>query len=69
METIKNKSGNRYRELFRIDGRTIKSPTFKRKSDAKAWKNRKESEKATLFAHGTETNLNIPYTFAEYANK
>lgn len=53
METIKYKSGLRYREMIYIGGKLIKSPSFKRKSDAKKWKAQKEyeAEQYKLYGH------------------
>ncbi len=46
MEKIKRKDGTySYRELIRINGQQVKSPVFKRKADAKAWKANMDSKR------------------------
>ena len=60
METIKRKSGLRFREEIRVGLKKIKSPVFTRKSDAKDWKRRMDSEKYHLLAHGKESSFNKP---------
>ena len=52
MEVIKRKNGIRYREKIYSNGRELKSPPFARKSDAKAWKSRKETEKNFALSYG-----------------
>ncbi|OUR96138.1 hypothetical protein A9Q84_07190 [Halobacteriovorax marinus] len=69
METRKTKNGNRYREMIRINGRVLKSPSFTRKTDAKEWKRRKESEKSKALAFGDEESLlNQSLKFKDYAS-
>ncbi|MFY7992701.1 MAG: tyrosine-type recombinase/integrase [Bacteriovoracaceae bacterium] len=38
METIKTKTGLRYREMIWVDGKQYKSPTFKKITDCRKWK-------------------------------
>ncbi len=52
MEEIKNRSGKRYRESIYINGKKVHSPTFKRKSDAKAWKANQDQERAISQSRG-----------------
>lgn len=54
METIKRKDGYRYREKIYINGKAKKSPYFRRKSDAKTWKQSQIQERDKLKALGID---------------
>ena len=70
MEVIKGKKSDSYRESIAINGKVIKSPLFKRKTDCKLWLSEKQSEgaatkrfSATLFLTIAPTrSLMIPST-------
>lgn len=69
METRKTKSGYKYREMIRVNGKAIKSPFFLRKTDAKAWKRQKELDKSSAMANGNSNSLvNANMTFREYTD-
>jgi integrase len=65
MEIIKRKDGSvsGYREKVYIDGKSF-TKSFKRKTDAKAWKRKTEGEKDLQEALGISTNLTV--TFGEF---
>lgn len=53
MEKIKRKTGIKYRETIRVNGKAVKSPVFDRKTDAIAWKARKITERQKNQSTGT----------------
>lgn len=53
MEKIKRKTGIKYRETVRVNGRAIKSPVFDRKGDANAWKARMVTERQKNLSSGS----------------
>jgi len=70
MEKFKIKSGEfRYRESVYIGNKKINSPSFKRVTDAKAWKARMETEKFARLAHGENFVEQQNVLFADFANK
>jgi integrase len=70
METIKRKGNTfRYRESYYLGNKKINSPYFTRKSDAKIWKNRVETEKLSKLALGEHYHSTLEINFKEYANK
>jgi integrase len=52
MEKIKRKTGIKYRETIRVNGKAVKSPVFDRKSDAIAWKARMITERQKNLSTG-----------------
>ena len=70
MEKLKLKNGEiRYRECYYYGNKKITSPSFKKISDAKTWKNRVETEKLSKLAHGEHYHKSIEVNFYEYAEK
>lgn len=70
METIKRKNGSiGYRESFYFNGKKIQSPVFDKKTDAKAWKARNESEKQLKLSRGEDFFIPSEISFREYADK
>lgn len=67
METIKRKTGLRYREMIWIGGRPIKSPLFERKSDCRDWLAKQRTLKAQQEIIGGSTNLFSRATLQEYS--
>lgn len=67
METRKSKNGLKYREMIRMNGKVIKSPFFKRKTDAHKWKSKKLIERDLIRIHGEQAQESDVY-FCEYAN-
>lgn len=57
METILRKTGNRYRESITINGRTIKSPVFKRKTDCIQWLAEQRSKRIETSLFGDSFKL------------
>lgn len=53
MEKIKRKTGIKFRETIRINGKAVKSPVFDRKTDANAWKARMITERQKNLSSGT----------------
>jgi integrase len=69
METIKNKSGIRYRDMIWINGKAIKSPVFPRKSDCKQWKAEQKAKKVELILYGDKIKLLEKMSLAQYSQK
>ena len=72
MEVIKRRNGIKYREKIYSNGRELKSPHFDRKSDAKAWKARKETERNFALSYGQEVKPDKKHQtilFKEYAKE
>ncbi len=69
METVKRKDGFRYRESYYFGTKKINSPWFTRKTDAKTWKSRLETEKLSKLALGEHYHQRIDVNFKEYADK
>lgn len=59
METLVRNGQTRYREQVRINGKKITSPTFARKTDARAWKSRMEFRRHEMIARGEESLAQI----------
>jgi len=57
VEILKNKGETTYRESVYIDGKRVRSPTFRRKTDAKAWKADFMSKIGHSKALGIDINL------------
>lgn len=70
MEKIKKKDGTfRYRETYRLGNKKINGPSFKKITDAKAWKARIETEKYSKLALGEHYHKTIEVNFQEFADK
>lgn len=69
METIKRKSGIKYRESYYEGNKKINSPYFDRKTDAKIWKSRVETEKLSRLAKGEHYRQNLDINFYDFAEK
>lgn len=69
METVKRLSGFRYREKITTNGKSILSPWYPRKSDAREWKRVQIVEKNRVEIHGISINDSITATelFAKYS--
>lgn len=68
MEIIKRSKGNvGYRESFYLNGKKIHGPVFDRKTDAKAWKARLETERDLKKSRGENFYVATDKTFKEYA--
>ncbi len=67
MEKIKRKSGFRYRESIRINGRTIKSPVFARKTDCVQWLAEQRSKKFETILYGDTFKLRDKLYFKDFA--
>lgn len=70
MEKLKLKNGEiRYRECYYLGNKKITSPSFKKITDAKIWKNRVETERLSRLAQGEHYHKVIEVNFYEYAEK
>lgn len=69
METIKRKSGTKFRESYYEGNKKINSPYFDRKYDAKTWKSRVETEKLSRLAKGEHYRQNVDVNFYVFAEK
>ncbi|MFA6236761.1 MAG: site-specific integrase [Bacteriovorax sp.] len=70
METVKRKDGIvRYRESYYVGNKKTRSPWFTRKTDAKTWKNRLETEKLSMLAQGEYYLNRRDVNFREYAEE
>jgi len=69
METIKRKSGIKYRESYYEGNKKINSPYFDRKADAKIWKSRNTTEKLSRLAKGEHYRQNVDVNFYDFAEK
>lgn len=70
MEKFKIKNGEyRYRESIYIGYKKINSPSFKRITDAKAWKARMETEKFSKLAHGENYFEQQNILFSDFAKR
>lgn len=70
MEKLKLKNGElRYRECYYIGSKKITSPSFKKITDAKIWKNRVETERLSKLALGEHYHKTVEVNFEEFANK
>lgn len=70
METIKRKNGSiGYRESFYFNGKKMHSPVFDKKTDAKAWKARLETERDLKKSRGENFYVATDKTFLEYADE
>ena len=68
MQTIKNKNGSvRFREQIWINGRCIKSPSFERKTDARAWKTSQASNLQKRKSLGEDNKYSEKVLFCDYA--
>ena len=68
MEKIKRKSGIKYRESIRINGRTIKSPVFSRKTDCIQWLADQRSKRVETILYGDSFKLMDSLLFKDYAS-
>lgn len=70
METVKRKDGNvRYRESYYEGRKKIRSPWFTRKTDAKIWKSRLQTEKLSMKALGEHYVDRKEVNFRAYAEE
>jgi integrase len=70
MEIRRLKSGLRYREMLYVDGKVIKSPSFKTKRDAKSWKATKLAEREHQKLHGIQSTQSSAKTLVnEFAKE
>lgn len=69
MEIIKGKKSDSYRESIAINGKIIKSPVFKRKSDCKLWLSEKRSEKSKFKLYGNNNKSYQKITIEQFANQ
>jgi integrase len=69
METIKRKNGLRFRESITINGRTIKSPVFRRKTDSKQWLADQRSKRTETALYGDSFKLHEIKLFSEYCHE
>lgn len=70
MEKYKTRKGElRYRECFYQGNKKITSVSFKRLSDAKAWKIRMEAEKFSTIARGEQPKRAVELTFKDYSQR
>lgn len=70
METVKRKDGMiRYRESYYLDNKKIHSPWFTRKTDARTWKNRVQTEKLSMLAQGDYYVHKREVNFRDYAEE
>lgn len=68
MEISKNKNGKiTYREMVWINGRSVKSPRFQRKSDARAWRVRQEADRQKRKSLGDSGHYTERIPFKEFA--
>lgn len=67
MEKIKRKSGIKYRESIRINGRTIKSPVFSRKTDCIQWLAEQRSKRFETILYGDTFKLRDKLYFKDFA--
>lgn len=66
METIKTKNGElRYREMIWINGRSVKSPVFKRKFDCNQWIAKQRNDRMQNKIHG-DSKLHHRITLSEF---
>ncbi len=65
METIKRKSGIRFREMIWINGKSIKSPIFRRKYDCIQWLAKQRSQKVENELYGDLQKLREIKTLEE----
>ncbi len=66
METIKLKSGIKYRSKLTINGKVHKSPVFTRKYDCSQWLSEQKVLRAKYSVHGEEYKLHQKITLEEY---
>lgn len=68
METVNRSTGLKYREKITVYGKTVVSPWFSRKSDAKEWKRLKLSERSKLAVHGVivDDSISVDELFQKY---
>ncbi|MEI8346256.1 MAG: tyrosine-type recombinase/integrase [Pseudomonadota bacterium] len=70
MEKIKRSGGTfRFREMVWVDNKPLKSPCFKRMTDAKEWRKRKEAEKFSFLSRGESTRPMERFYFKDYVLK
>lgn len=67
MEKIKRKTGIKYRESIRINGRTIKSPVFARKTDCIQWLADQRSKRYETVLYGDVFKLRDKLLFKDFA--
>lgn len=69
MEYIRTKKGERYREMLWINGKSVKSPVFERKTDCKQWLIEQKSLRSRAQAYGESTKLYEKITVDEFSEK
>lgn len=70
METIKRSKGSvGYRESFYLNGKKVHSPVFDKKTDARAWKARLETERDLKKSRGENFYIATDKTFYDYAEE
>lgn len=70
METVKRKDGSlRYRESYYYGNKKINGPYFTKKTDAKIWKSRIETEKLSKLALGEHYRSRAEVNFYDFAEK
>lgn len=67
MEIIKRKSGERYREMIWINGKQLKSPMFKRKTDCRQWLAEQRAKKSETQLYGDNHRLRQKMSFQEFS--
>ena len=67
MEIIKRKSGIRYREMIWVNGRNLKSPCFKRKTDCQQWLADQRSKRYEMELYGDSIKLRESMPFNVFA--
>lgn len=67
MELIKRKSGIRYRSMIWINGRNVKSPCFKRKTDCQQWLADQRSKRYEIELYGDSIKLREAMPFNVFA--
>jgi integrase len=69
METIKTKNGIRYREMVWLNNKSVKSPSFAKKTDAREWKaNQMSNKKENSLIDEDALHLQ-DISFEKYANE
>jgi integrase len=67
IETIKSINSISYRTSININGKNLKSPVFKRKTDCKSWFTKKSNEVSQFKLHGDLTRFYQKITIDEYS--
>ena len=70
MEVIQRKDGNRYRTKIYFKGKELKSPYFRRKSDAQTWRRQKLADKDKANIYGSyELIQDKKYNFKDFSTQ